>query len=138
MSATEIFFIAGIVAGLMAFLSILANRSGSAAGNPLLAAMLGAGLAAYTAVQIAQEGVVMFWTNHSQNMTGVQVWWDLIISVLIALFFIAPRARKAGMNLPLWGLLVVTTASIGLLAMCARLFWLENAREEHAGKTIPA
>ncbi|MEE4155048.1 MAG: hypothetical protein V2I27_12885 [Erythrobacter sp.] len=132
MSATEIFFIAGIVAGLMAFLAVLANRTG--AGSAIVAAMLGAGFAAYTAVQIAQEGVVMFWTNHSQNLTGIQVWWDLIIAVILALFFIAPRARKAGMNLPLWGVLVVSTASIGLLAMCARLFWLENARADEAAK----
>jgi hypothetical protein len=31
------------------------------------------------------------------------------------------------MNVPLWALFVGTTASIGLLAMCARLFWLERA-----------
>lgn len=136
MNATETFVIAGIIAGLMAFLAILANRN--SVGNALLAAMLSAGFAAFTAVQIAQDGLVMFWTNHSQNLTGVQVWWDLIMSVMIALFFIAPRARKAGMNLPLWGLLVVTTASIGLLAMAARLFWLENAREEQVGKPAAA
>lgn len=136
MNATETSVIAGIIAGLMAFLAILANRN--SVGNALLAAMLSAGFAAFTAVQIAQDGLVMFWTNHSQNLTGVQVWWDLILSVMIALFFIAPRARKAGMNVPLWGLLVVTTASIGLLAMCARLFWLEHAREEQAGEPAAA
>jgi hypothetical protein len=31
------------------------------------------------------------------------------------------------MSLPLWTALIVATASIGLLAMCARLFWLERA-----------
>ena len=139
MSATEIFFFAGIVGGLMAFITILANKQ--PIGSVLLAAMLSAGFAAYTAVQIAQEGVMMFWTNHSQNLTGVQVWWDLIMSVMIALFFIAPRARKQGMNLPLWGVFVATTASIGLLAMIARLFWLENAAEntqDHAPKPATA
>lgn len=125
MSPTEILFIAGIVAGLIGFVTILVGKR--EVGSSLVFAMLSAGLAAYTAVQIWQDGIVMFWTNHSQNMTGVQVWWDLILSVLIALFFIAPRARKAGMNLPLWGLLVVSTASIGLAAMCARLFWLESS-----------
>ncbi len=74
----------------------------------------------------------MFYTNHSQNLTGIQVWWDLIMSVLIALFVIAPRARKQGMNLPLWALFVGTTASIGLLAMCARLFWLESQSESRS------
>jgi hypothetical protein len=43
------------------------------------------------------------------------------------LFLIAPRARAQGMNLILWTAFVVATASIGLLAMCARLFWLERS-----------
>jgi hypothetical protein len=60
------------------------------------------------------------------NLTGIQVWWDLVMCVMIAMFFIAPRARKAGMNLLPWALFVGSTASIGLLAMCARLFWLEQ------------
>lgn len=66
-------------------------------------------------------------TNHSQSLTGLQVWWDLIQCALIALFLIAPRARKVGMNLVPWALFVGTTASIGLIAMCARLFWLEQS-----------
>lgn len=136
MSATQIFFFAGIIAGVMAFLAILANRDGK--GNALLAAMLSGGFAAYTAVQIAQEGVIMFWINHSQNLTGIQVWWDLIMATLVALFFVAPRARKAGMNVPLWGLFVASTASIGLMAMIARLFWLEGAAKEQAGKPATA
>lgn len=136
MSATEIFFFAGILGGLMAFISILANKRQT--GSALLAAMMCGGFSAYTAVQIAQEGVMMFWTNHSQNMTGIQVWWDLIMSVMIALFFIAPRARKAGMNVPLWGVLVATTASIGLFAMIARLFWLESASVEQSVKPAAA
>ncbi|PKP63066.1 MAG: hypothetical protein CVT87_04755, partial [Alphaproteobacteria bacterium HGW-Alphaproteobacteria-9] len=52
--------------------------------------------------------------------------WDLLISLTIALFLIVPRARAAGMNVPLWTLFIVATASIGLAAMCARLFWLER------------
>lgn len=95
-------------------------------GNALVAATLSGLFAGYTAVQIWSEGVVMFFTNHSVNMTGLQVWWDLVMCVVIAFFFIAPRARKQGMNVPLWALICGSTASIGLLAMCARLFWLEN------------
>lgn len=100
------------------------------AGSPLFAALLCGVFSGYTAIQIWQEGVVMFFTNHSQNLTGIQVWWDLIMCVVIAFFFIAPRARKAGMNVLPWALLVGSTASIGLLAMCARLFWLENNAAE--------
>lgn len=125
LAPTEILTIAGLIAGLIAFVFIL--MSDRITGSVLVAAMLSAGFAAFTAVQIWADGIVMFWDNHSVNLTGVQVWWDLIITVMVALFFVAPRARKHGMNVPMWGLFVACTASIGLLAMVARLFWLENA-----------
>ena len=70
-------------------------------GSAVLAAALGAGFAAYTAGTIASEGVMQVVTNHTTNMWGVQVWWDLLIAVTLCLFLIAPRARAVGMNLPL-------------------------------------
>jgi hypothetical protein len=127
MDILQVIFIASAVGGALAVVYILAGRPTT--GSATLAAMLSAGFAAYTGVQIWQEGVVMFWTNHTGNMTGIQVWWDLVMCAVIALFFIAPRARAVGMNVPAWGLLAACTASIGLLAMAARLFWLESARE---------
>jgi len=124
MNAFEFLASGGIVAAVAVLLYVL---SGSPkVGSAILAAALSAGFAAYTAVTIAQEGVVLVWTNHTQNLWGVQVWWDLLFAVGIAAFFIAPRARTAGMNLLPWLLFVGATASIGLLAMVARLFWLER------------
>ena len=120
-----IFAIGGLLGGLIALLYILIAKP--VTGNPIVPAMLSAGFFAYTAVQIWQDGIVMFWTNHTANLTGIQVWWDLVMCLMIALLFVAPRARKMGMNVPLWALFVGTTASIGLLAMVARLFWLERA-----------
>lgn len=101
-------------------------------GNPLAAALLCLVFFGYTLFQIAHEGVMMFLTNHSANLTGIQVWWDLVMCVLIAFYFILPRARAQGMSIVPWALVIATTASIGLLAMCARLFWLENANAEQA------
>ncbi|MFL0356189.1 hypothetical protein ACI5KX_06880 [Erythrobacter sp. GH1-10] len=124
MDVLQIIFIAVWVCSVPAFLYILFARP--TGGNSTLAAMLCGGFAAFTAVQIWSEGVIMFWTNHTVNLTGIQVWWDLVMCVVIALFFIAPRARAAGMNVIPWALLAGATASIGLLAMCARLFWLES------------
>lgn len=125
MSTLEIFAIAGLVGALVAFAYILTgNRT---VGSALLAAMLSGGFAGFTAITIADEGVEPVWTNHTTNLWGVQVWWDLLFAVGIALFLIAPRARAVGMNVPLWALFVAATASIGLLAMCARLFALERA-----------
>ena len=118
-----LFFIVLGMAGIAGAYILIAKPT---SGNTLLAAVLSVGFGAYTAVQVAHEGVVMFLTNHSANLTGLQVWWDLVMCVVIALFFIAPRARAVGMNVPLWTLFVASSASIGLLAMCARLFWLEQ------------
>ena len=66
------------------------------------------------------------WLNHTSNLWGVQVWWDLLFALGVAVFLVLPRARAQGMKVPLWILFVVATASIGLLAMVARLFWLES------------
>jgi hypothetical protein len=125
MNTIEIIWIAATMGGLIALLTILTAKGES--GNALAAAMLSAGFGAFTGVQIAKEGVIGFYTNHTQNLTGLQVWWDLVMCAMIALFFIAPRARAAGMNVVPWALFAASTASIGLLAMCARLFWLEQA-----------
>jgi hypothetical protein len=121
-------FAGGFLAVLVAIGAVLVRRE--TIGSAALAAALAAGFAAYTAVTILTEGVMPVLANHTANLWGVQVWWDLLISVTVALFLIAPRARAAGMNLPLWTLFVVATASIGLLAMCARLFWLESRAAE--------
>jgi hypothetical protein len=101
-------------------------------GNAVLAGALSAGFAAFTAVTIAAEGVFPVILNHTSNLWGVQVWWDLLFSLTVAWFLILPRARAAGMNLPLWTVLILASASIALLAMCARLFWLEQSHDEPA------
>ena len=133
MDTLQFTFIAALAFGGIAIAYILATAP--KVGSAILAAMLAAAFAAYTAGQIYAEGVVMFWENHTANLTGIQVWWDLINCVVIALFFIAPRARAAGMNVWLWGLFAAASASIGLLAMCARLFWLEAQAKPAAAAT---
>ncbi len=130
MSVFGILAALGLVAVLLGLAHILISRP--ITGSALLAAVLSAAFAAYTIVTIGRDGLVMFWTNHTANLTGIQVWWDLLISVTLAFFFIAPRAHKAGMNVPLWGLFTLATASIGLLAMAARLFALEKAQAKTA------
>ncbi len=130
MSPYDILFAAGGAAAALVILHIVISRVDT--GNAILAAALGAGFAAYTAVTIAQTGVMPVWQNHTTNLWGVQVWWDLLLSVGIALYFIAPRARAQGMNILLWALFVGTTASIGLLFMVARLFWLERTAAQTA------
>jgi len=130
-------FLALAGAGLafaVAAIIVIALRPG-APGNALLAGALSAGFAAFSAVTIAAEGVLPVVLNHTSNLWGVQVWYDLLFSLSVATFLILPRARAVSMNLPLWVLFILATASIGLLAMCARLFWLEAADAREAGTT---
>lgn len=101
-------------------------------GSPTLAGAVALGFGAFTVITIASEGVEQVILNHTVNYWGTQVWYDLIISASVALFFIAPRARAVGMNLWPWALFVALTASIGLLAMIGRLFWLEQRSTDHA------
>ncbi|MFN3864734.1 MAG: hypothetical protein ACK4RT_10680 [Erythrobacter sp.] len=115
----------GLVCAVAAI--IVASARPAAPGNAVLAALLSAGFAGFTAITIATEGVLPVILNHTTNLWGVQVWWDLLFSLGIAYVLILPRARAQGMNLPLWTALILATASIALLAMCARLFWLERA-----------
>lgn len=98
----------------------------AAPGNAVLAAVLSAGFAGFSAITIATEGLVPVILNHTSNLWGVQVWWDLLFSLGVAFVLILPRARAQGMNVTLWTVLILATASIALLAMCARLFWLER------------
>ena len=127
MSAYEILAAAGVaaIAVLVLYLAITKKLPESAA----LAAALSAGFAAFTAVTIWAEGFLPLIANQSTNLWGIQVWYDLLICATVALLFVIPRARKVGMMVPLWVLFVGASASIGLLAMVARLFWLEQAQD---------
>ena len=128
MSAFEILAAAGLASAMLALGYVIAGSP--KIGSAILAAALASGFGAFTAVTIAKEGVLLVWTNHTQNLWGVQVWWDLLCAVVLAVFLIAPRARAAGMRMIPWTLFVAATASIGLLAMAARLFWLEARMEK--------
>ncbi len=89
-------------------------------------AALSALFVAWTAYTIATEGVLLVWTNHSTNAWGNQVWFDLLLAVSISFAALAPMAKRQGMALLPWALFVISTASIGLLAMLARILYLEE------------
>ena len=126
LTAHQLLVIAGTAIILLVAIYLAVSKKPSE--NVVLAAAVSAGFGAFTAVTIWAEGIEPLIANHTVNLWGVQVWYDLLICVAIALLFVIPRARKAGMMVPLWVLFVASTASIGLLAMVARLFWLEQAQ----------
>jgi len=99
-------------------------------------AVLSAAFLIWTVITIALEGVVAVWQNHTQNFWGNQVWFDLLLAVAIGWTLILPRARAQGMRLGPWLLFICITASIGTLAMLARLIYLEE-RARGAGWVQP-
>lgn len=75
---------------------------------------------------IVRGGVLGFWTEHVRNDWGNQIFIDLLLCAGCAFFLMLPRARAVGMKPLLWLLGIAATGSIGLLAMLARLLYLEE------------
>jgi len=115
---------AALVAGLL-----VAQSAGRAASARLW--MLPAGLSfafpVFSAFAIATEGPTGSWTEHTQHAWGNQIWFDLLFAASTAWALAAPRAKAVGMALVPWFLVILGTGSIGLLAMFARLLYLESA-----------
>lgn len=124
MTTFELLFLTGGV-GVVLFMALLASgRTGT--GDWMLAMLLAAGFMAFSLIPVLKEGPIGFVANHTGNFWGVQVWFDLVLALGTALFLAAPRARRVGMTLAPWLILVLLSGSIGLFVLLARLFWLER------------
>ena len=120
--STSIAFAAGgaFVAGLVA----LARR---AASPPWIVwGALSLAFLAFSTLAIVTEGPTGFWPEHTRHLWGNQIWFDLLLAGTVAWAALVPRLRKAGMTPLPWAALIVATGSIGLLAMFARLSYLER------------
>jgi len=84
--------------------------------------------ASWTLGAALKEGPVGFWPEHTRNMWGNQIWFDLLISICVGWFLLAPKARDLGMRLPLWIIFIICTGSVGLTAMLARFLYLQERR----------
>ncbi len=81
----------------------------------------------FSIAAVIEQGLFGFWVEHSlRSLWGNQIWFDLLLMASIAWYLVLPQARKLGMSLPFWLLLIVSTGSIGFLAMMARLLFLQN------------
>lgn len=118
-----------IVAYLGCVVAIVALALGWKSTYPsrwIIPVVVGAAFVVFSILTVAQEGLVQFWTNHTTNLAGNQVWFDLLIAVTLCFVLLAPRAQAVGMRLLPWAFAVFSTASIALLPMFARVVWLEN------------
>ena len=82
---------------------------------------------AFSLCAVLSEGVFGFWPEHTRNIWGNQIWFDLLLAVGVSWYFVVPKARALGMRLWPWWLFILCTGSIGLLATVARISYL-NAR----------
>jgi hypothetical protein len=80
---------------------------------------------------IMTEGLFGFWTEHTRNLWGNQIWFDLLIAIGIGWFLIVPQAKALGMRPVPWLVLIVCTGCIGFSAMMARLLYLQENAEQH-------
>ena len=126
MSALEVMPVLAYLGCIFAVLAVA--RGGEMAPRALwvAAAGLGALFFAFSLVTVTREGLLQFWVNHTTDMTGNQVWFDLLIAVTLSFYLLAPRARAVGMKLMPWAIAVILTACIALLPMLARVIWLEQ------------
>jgi hypothetical protein len=114
-------------AGVVAFMLITAlDKSAFRRPACVLPAFLSVLFFAWSASAMIIEGPLNFWAEHTRNMWGNQIWFDLLLAVGIGWFLIGPRAKAVGMNILPWLFLIVCTGSIGFLMMAARLLYLEE------------
>lgn len=78
---------------------------------------------------VVVEGPTGFWIDHTRDLWGNQIWFDLLLSTSIGWALIVPQATAAGMRPLLWLPVVAGTGSIGFLAMLARLLYLREQRQ---------
>lgn len=102
----------------------------------LFPAGLSAAFALFSLQAVIAEGPMGFWPEHTRNLWGNQIWFDLLLAVGIGWFLIVAQARAQGMRLPLWLVLIACTGCIGFLAMLSRLLYLQ-ARTADSEPRIP-
>jgi len=70
--------------------------------------------------------VIQSWIKHGTTLAGNQVGSNPLITVVLAVVPMLPRARALGMPILPGALAVRATESIALLVMLARVLWLEQ------------
>ncbi len=92
-------------------------------------AVLAAGFLGFSIVAASIEGPLGFWPEHTRNLWGNQIWFDLLLAAGCCWALLLPRMRRAGMQPWPWLVLILCTGSIGLLLTFARLLHLEGRQD---------
>ena len=126
MALTEVLPIIAVIGFVLFLVATAAGRPSLPFPRWWLPAALSAAFLAWSVLTIITEGPTGFWDNHTQDMWGNQVWFDLLLAASIGWWFILPRARAAGMTIWVWLILIICTGCVGFLAMVARLLYLTD------------
>ena len=119
-AAAAVFVVVGIGAAIQAWRISLG-------GLWWVPALLSAGFFIGSLRAIATGGTFGFWAEHTRNDWNNQIFLDLLLSASCAYFLLLARARAVSMHVLPWFILIATTGSIGLLAMVARVLFLERS-----------
>ncbi len=119
----------------MGYLLYLSQRQQGeeALGRWKMPAFLSLLFALFSAYTVATEGPLGFLEEHTRTLWSSQIWFDLLLGVAVALWWMVPPARKVGMRVTAWLAPVVVTGNIGLLAMLSRLWWLQAQAAKRTG-----
>jgi hypothetical protein len=117
---------------LIGYFVYLSQRKpgGEATGRWKTPASLSLLFCLFSAYTVGTEGPLGFIEEHTRSLWSSQIWFDLLLGVAIAVWWMVPPAQALGMRIPLWLVLVTITGNMGLLAMLARLWWLQEHVEE--------
>lgn len=118
-----------LIAGFLTTLFVVYNiyREGVNMKNAwIFPAVLSAAFLVFSIMAGISEGAFGFWTEHTRNMWGNQIWFDLLMAAGIGWFLIVPQAKALKMRLLPWGILVISTGCIGFTAMIARMLYLRE------------
>ncbi len=81
---------------------------------------------AFSLYAVFVGGPIGFWTEHTRNFWGNQIWFDLLLAIGAGWVLMVPQAKSLSMHPLLWLMLILCTGSIGYLAMLARLLYLRE------------
>lgn len=128
MEATSILAALAAVAFLAVTARIAVGDAPRSGSRWMLPAAVSLGFLLFSLYTISVEGPTGFWTEHTRNLWGNQIWFDLLLGVGVAWYFLVPQARAVGMRPLPWLAAVASTGCIGLLAMTARVLYLQDRK----------
>lgn len=93
---------------------------------PALGALL---LGGWTLYAVFAGGFRAYWPLFLSSAWGYQMWFDLLIALALAFAALVTPMRTVGMRPLIWALAVIAGGSVGLLALAARLLYLQADRK---------